>query len=151
MGPAGAQPGPPDVPAPTEAAAVRATIDALFDGMRAGDSAAVRDLFAAGARIRALDADAAAPAVETRTADAFAGAVGQPRSVVWDERVWDVDIRVDGPMASAWMPYVFYRGDERSHCGTNSLHLVRADGAWRIQHITYTRRRDCDVPPDVQK
>ena len=149
--PVRAQPDPPAPPAPTDVQAVRATIDALFDGMRAGDSAAVRPLFAPGARIRSLDVDTSAPAVETRTADAFAGAVGQPRDAVWDERIWDVEVRVDGPVASAWMPYVFYLGDERSHCGTNALHLVRPDGEWRIQHITYTRRDDCDVPPDVQK
>jgi len=145
-----AQPDPPSPPDPA-AQAVRASIDALFDGMRAGDSAAVRRLFAPGARIRSLDAGAADAAVETRTADAFAGSVGQPRDAVWDERVWDVEVRVDGPVASAWMPYVFYLGTERSHCGTNALHLVRPDGEWRIQHITYTRRDDCDVPPDVQK
>jgi len=149
--PAGAQPDPPEPPEPAEVRAVRATIDALFDGMRAGDSAAVRSLFASGARIRSLDVDAADAGVETRTADAFAGAVGQPRDAVWDERIWDVEVRVDGPVASVWMPYVFYLGDERSHCGTNAVHLVRPDGEWRIQHITYTRREDCDVPPDVQK
>jgi len=146
-----AQPGPPGPPEPAEVQAVRATIDALFDGMRARDSAAVRDLFAAGARVRSFDAGGADANVETRTPDAFAGAVGQPRDAVWDERIWDVKIRVDGPVASAWMPYVFYLGDERSHCGTNAFHLVRPNEEWRIQHITYTRREDCDVPPDVQK
>lgn len=146
-----AQPGPPRSPEQADVQAVRVTIDALFDGMRAGDSAAVRGLFAPGARVRALDADAEAPVVETRTADAFAAAVGQPRDAAWDERVWDVRIRVDGPVASAWMPYVFYVGDERSHCGTNALHLVRRGDAWRIQHIAYTRRQDCTVPSEVRK
>ena len=149
--PAVAQPTPPEPPDSPERQAVRATIDALFDGMRAGDSAAVRGLFASGAHIRSLDVGENDPGVEARTADAFAGTVGQPRDVVWDERVWDVEIRVDGPVAAAWMPYVFYLGDDRSHCGTNALHLVRPDGEWRIQHITYTRREDCDVPADVQK
>jgi len=146
-----AQPDPPDAPEPPDRAAVRATIDALFDGMRAGDSAAVRSLFAEGARIRSLDANDEAPEVETRTADDFARSVGQPREAVWDERIWDVEIRVDGPMATARMPYVFYVGDERSHCGVNNFHLVRVDGEWRVQHITYTRRQDCEVPPDVRK
>lgn len=149
--PAAAQPEPPDPPGQTQREAVRATIDALFGGMRAGDSAAVRGLFAKGARIRSLDADESESEVETRTADAFAQSVGQPREAVWDERIWDVDIHVDGPMATARMPYVFYVDDERSHCGVNSFHLVRPNGEWRIQHITYTRRQDCTVPPEVQK
>jgi hypothetical protein len=142
----------PDAPvSPGQEQAVRATLDALFDGMRAGDSTAVRSLFAPGARIRSVEVQGDAEAVETRTADEFARAVGQARDVMWDERIWDVDIRVDGPMAAAWMPYVFYVGDERSHCGVNSVHFVRRGDAWRIQHITYTRREECDVPPEVRK
>jgi len=146
-----AQPDPPASPGQEEARAVQATLDALFDGMRAGDSTAVRSLFAPSARIRAVEAQGEAEAGEIQTADDFARAVGQPRDVVWDERIWDVDIRVDGPMAAAWMPYVFYVGDERSHCGVNSVHLVRRADEWQIQHITYTRREDCDVPQEVQK
>jgi hypothetical protein len=85
-----AQSGPPRSPEQADVQAVRVTIDALFDGMRAGDSAAVR----------------------------------QPRDAAWDER---------------------------SHCGTNALHLVRRGDAWRIQHIAYTCRQDCTVPSEVRK
>lgn len=146
-----AQPDPTGAPAQSERQAVRATIDALFDGMRAGDSAAVRSLFASGAHIRSLNADDEQAGVKTRTANDFAQSVGQPRDAVWDERIWDVEIRVDGPMATARMPYVFYVGAERSHCGVNNVHFVRVDGAWRVQHITYTRREDCEVPQEVRK
>lgn len=144
-----AQPDPPDSSGQEQA--VRATLDALFDGMRAGDSTAVRSLFAPGARIRSVEAQGEVKLGEIRTADDFARTVGQARDAVWDERIWDADIRVDGPMAAAWMSYVFYVGDERSHCGVNSVHLVRRDNGWRIQHITYTRREDCDVPQEVRK
>jgi hypothetical protein len=150
VGPAQAQPGPPASPSRSPADAVRATLDAFFDGMRAGDSAAVRGLFAPDARIQALEAGDSL-SVDTRSANGFAGAVGAPRDVVWDERIWDVRIRVDGPMADAWMSYVFYLGEKRSHCGVNAMHLVRRDAAWKILRVTYTRRPDCTVPPEVQK
>jgi len=141
---------PADTSTSTPEDAVRATIDALFDGMRAGDSASVRTLFAEDAEIQSVEVGEEV-AVQSRTADDFAQAVGQPRSAVWDERIWDVDIRVDGPMATAWMPYVFYIDDERSHCGVNSFHLVRRADEWHIQHVTYTRREECDVPGEVRK
>lgn len=146
-----AQPSSADRSEQPGAQAVRATIDALFDGMRAGDSAAVRDLFAAGARIRSVQAQGARTVVDTETPEAFAQAVGQPHEAVWDERVWNVDIYTDGPMAAAWMPYVFYLGTHRSHCGVNSFHLVRRESEWRIQHITFTRREECAVPSEVKK
>jgi len=43
---------PDDAPASSPEQAVRATINALFDGMRAGDSTAVRAVFANNARLQ---------------------------------------------------------------------------------------------------
>ncbi|MEF8795456.1 MAG: nuclear transport factor 2 family protein [Salinivenus sp.] len=149
--PAQAQPDPPASPSRSPADAVRATIDALFDGMRAGDSAAVRAVFHDDARLHTALGPADTSAVSATSVDAFAEAVGQPRDRVWDERIWDVEIRVDGPLASAWVPYVFYRGDERSHCGVNAVQLVRTDAGWRLLQLTDTRRPDCTVPPEVRK
>ena len=145
-----AQPTPPGPPS-RDAAQVRATIDALFDGMRAGDSAAVRAVFHENARLHTALGPSDSTAVRTTRIDAFVEAVGQPHEKVWDERIWDVEIRVDGPLASAWVPYVFYLGDERSHCGVNAVQLVRRSEGWKILQLTDTRRQDCDVPADVQK
>lgn len=146
-----AQAQPDDRSAMAAEQAVRETIDALLEGMRAGDSGAVRAMFADSAQVHALTKTGDMTGVRGRSADAFAVAVGQPRDAVWDERVWDVEIRVDGPMATAWMPYVFYLGDEFSHCGVNAIHLVSHSDGWRIHQITYTRRQDCDVPAEVRK
>lgn len=140
--------------AQTDAAdAVRATIDRLFDGMRAGDSTAVRAVFAPGARIQSVQAEGDSTALDTRTDDDFVATVGTPRDATWDERIWDVQIQVDGPMATARTPYAFYLGDALSHCGVNAFHLVRRGTTWRILQITYTRvpSDDCEIPDDVRK
>ena len=146
---ASAQPNGGRAPAPE--AAVRAALDALFDGMRAGDSTAVRDVFHDGARLYTAVGPSDTAGVSQTPVDAFVESVGQPRERVWNERTWNVKVRVDGPLASAWVPYVFYRGDERSHCGVNAVQLVRGPDGWRILQLTDTRRQACDVPPEVQK
>jgi hypothetical protein len=130
---------------------VRATIDALFDGMRAGDSAAVRAVFHPKARLHTALGPSDTSGVRATPVDAFAEAVGRPHEKVWDERIWDVEIQIDGPLASAWVPYVFYLGDERSHCGVNAVQLVRRQDDWKILQLTDTRRQDCTVPAEVQK
>jgi hypothetical protein len=147
----------PSAPAqPTEASsgpkdAVRATIDALFDGMRAGDSWAVRAVFHENARLHTALGPGDTTSVRATPVDAFVEAVGEPHEKVWDERIWDVDIQVDGPLASAWVPYVFYHGTERSHCGVNAMQFVRSGDGWTILQLTDTRRQECDVPEEVQK
>jgi hypothetical protein len=146
-----AQPTPPTPPAQTAEERVRATIDALFDGMRAGDSAAVRAVFHEDARLHTALGPADTSALGGTPVGAFVEAVGRPRDRVWDERIWDVEVRVDGPLASAWVPYVFYLGEERSHCGVNALQLVRTGAGWRILQLTDTRRDRCAVPDEVRK
>jgi hypothetical protein len=49
------------------------------------------------------------------------------------------------------VPYVFYHGTERSHCGVNALQLVQQGNDWRIVQLTDTRRQGCDVPAEVRK
>ena len=131
--------------------AVRARIDALFDGMRAGDSTAVRSVFHSDARLHTALGPSDTTALESTPIDGFVAAVGQPHERVWDERVWDVEIRVDGPLASAWVPYVFYLGDERSHCGVNAMQFVHTEAGWKILQLIDTRRQECDVPAEVRK
>ena len=138
--------------ADSEEVAVRAVIDRLFDGMRAGDSTAVRASFAPSMRLMTVATRDGGSMLRETPADRFVEAVGSPHDAVWDERIWDVAIRRDGPLASAWVPYAFYLGDELSHCGTNAVQLAKLDEAWKIVQITDTRRTDCAdfVPGAVQ-
>lgn len=134
-------------PAITPEDSVRATIRALFDGMRAGDSTAVRRVFHPDARLMTATAEG----VQATDIGRFVEAVGSPRDDVWDERTYDVQVRMDGPLAAAWVPYAFYRGDAFSHCGVNTVQFARSDGQWRILHLVDTRRSDCDLPASVRE
>lgn len=127
------------VPTDTAEASVRATIQELFDGMRAGDADVVREVFHPEARLFTATADT----LRGTDIERFAEAVGAPRDEVWDERTHDVTVDVDGPMASAWVPYVFYRGDTFSHCGINAVQLVWHQNRWQILQLVDTRREDC--------
>ena len=135
---------------PGHQADVRAVIGELFDGMRAGDSTAVKETFAPSMRLMTVMPRNGEIAVLETPAERFLAAVGSPHEEVWDERIWDVRVRVDGPLATAWVPYAFYLGDDFSHCGVNAFQFARLSAGWKILQITDTRRTDCDVPADVQ-
>lgn len=123
--------------------AVRATVTRLFDGMRARDTAAVRSVFHPDARLmRSMQQNGAYRIAQTPI-DAFVGALGQSE-VAWDERVGEIEVRVDDGLATAWMPYRFYAGDEFSHCGVNAIQLARVGDEWLMVQIVDTSRRDCE-------
>lgn len=133
-------------PSGVQADSVLAPVHALFDGMRAGDSTAVRAALHSVATLYSVSQNPQGETVVRETPmDRFIEAVGAPHDAVWDERLGDAEVRIDGDLATVWVPYAFYLGDAFSHCGTNAFHLARADGSWRILHTTDTRRRtDCD-------
>lgn len=134
-----------------EEAAVRAVVDRLFDAMRAGDSTAVRSVFHPEGRLIAVQESDDGVVVRTLPADAFVQAVGQPHDEVWDERIWDVEIDVDGRLAAAWMEYAFHLGTELGHCGVNAFMLSKGSDGWVVTQIADTRRTEgCEVPESVR-
>lgn len=133
-----------------EEVAVMAVVEAMFDAMRAGDSAAMRAVLHPSATGASVSVREGVPTL-TREAslDGFVQAVGTPHEEVWDERIWDAEVRVDGNLATAWMEYAFYAGDEFSHCGVDAFQLFKGEDGWKVFHVADTRRREgCDMPED---
>ncbi|MCF0057727.1 nuclear transport factor 2 family protein [Dyadobacter sp. CY356] len=130
------------VKAQSQDAAVRASVDKLFDGMRSGDSSTVRSVFIPQSTLTSVSTNAK-DSVMTHVSktDDFVAAIGKPHTEKWDERIYDVKISVDGPMAIVWAPYKFYRGDTFSHCGVNVFTMIKTKNGWKINTITDTRRK----------
>jgi hypothetical protein len=79
--------------------------------------------------------------VLSEVVDSFLYFVTKPHSEIYDERIRFDIVKVDADLAMAWTPYKFYIGEKFSHCGVNSFQLIRLNGAWKIQYIIDTRRR----------
>jgi len=128
-------------------AAVVAVVVQLFDGMRAGDSAMVRSTFAPDARLVSTSIRDGQPALQSVEIDRFVEAVGTPHEEVWDERLWNVEVRIDANLATVWTEYAFYLGEELSHCGVDAFQLFRSRDGWKIFQIADTRRGadTCDI------
>ena len=139
-GPASAQPDPGSA-RPVEA--VRAAVAQLFDGMRARDTTAVRAVLHPEARFSTVTRAGETHALQPGDPDAFVAALAAS-TVTWDERLGEVDVRVDDGLATAWMAYRFYAGDRFSHCGVNAMQLVQDAAGWRILNLVDTRRQGCE-------
>lgn len=133
------------VPAQDEAGAL-AAVEQVFEGMRTADPDMVRSVFADDARFAVLaDADGRS-AIRGQAVDSWIEAIGDSGGR-WDEQVYDLDVRVDGTMASVWAPYTFYLDGSISHCGINSIELLHDGEGWKVTQISDTRRREgCPDP-----
>jgi hypothetical protein len=124
-----------------EESAVQAVVRRLFDGMRARDSAVVRSVFHPEARFTSVVVRGDTTRVVVEGVDGFIAAVGRGGEP-WDERLTSTEVRVDETIASVWAAYEFYAGDRFSHCGVDSIELLRTPDGWKITQLSDTRRRE---------
>jgi len=120
---------------------VLGVVQRLFDGMRTADSAVVRSVFHPDARLIRAGVRDGQPAVSISGIDGFVLAVGGATEV-WDERLYDPSVQIDGNLASVWTEYTFHRGTEFSHCGVDAIQLVRTTEGWKIISLADTMRRE---------
>ena len=126
---------------------VMEVINQLFDGMRKGDSAMVSAVFDKNVRLATIDTRDNVPRFREGSLRRFLNAVGTPHENVWDEKIWDPIVEIDGNMATVWVNYAFYVGDQFSHCGVNAFQLFKSATGWKIVNLTDTRRKDnCQEP-----
>ncbi|HSJ10683.1 MAG TPA: nuclear transport factor 2 family protein [Longimicrobiales bacterium] len=120
-------------------AAVVATVNALFDAMRTRDTAAIRRLSHPELRLYVPGMQEGRPVTRTSTLQEFIASVVRG-NVVFDERAYDPEVRIDGNLAAVWTYYEFRLGERFSHCGIDAFHLARAADGWRITALSYTTR-----------
>jgi len=128
--------------AQTAADSVKAVINQFFDGMRNVDVPMVTTSFADSAILQTIVNRQGKVSVRNEPIAGFANVITQQQKGDLDERIQFETIKIDGPMAMAWTPYKFYYKGQFSHCGVNSFQLVKINGAWKIQYIIDTRRRE---------
>lgn len=130
----------------TDSMEVRSVIDQLFFGMKSGDSSIVAATFHPEIQMMTTFTDKEGkPQAHKGSASEFKNAVGTPHEEIWDERISNVEIQIDGNLAQVWMDYSFYVDDNFSHCGVNAIQLLKTESGWKMVHLADTRRRtDCN-------
>ena len=116
-----------------EERAVIAAGQALFDAMEALDPEAFRDTMVPEGFLMAVGFET----MQRTTRDRFAARLADQTQPMF-ERMWDPLVRIDGPVATLWAPYDFYRGIEFSHCGTDAFQLAKTPDGWKVTLISYT-------------
>ena len=131
----------------TETAAIKQTVNTLFDAMRNGDSTLLRSVFSKDMVLQSVSDDKEGKALlSTEKADEFVKAIGTPHTAVYNERIVFDAIKIDGDLASVWAPYKFYLGDKFNHCGVDVFQLMKTAGGWKVIYIVDTRRKDNCIP-----
>jgi hypothetical protein len=125
----------------SDEAELLAVVNAVFDGMKKSDTALVRRQFHPKARMITVDARSPGPRIE-ESIDGWIESLGRPRTEVFDEKLSNVRVQIDGSLASVWADYKFFRNTTLNHCGVDHFLMVKEGGAWKIIELADTRRRE---------
>ncbi|MEZ4778625.1 MAG: nuclear transport factor 2 family protein [Flavobacteriaceae bacterium] len=66
----------------------------------------------------------------------------RPADQIWEEKLLDYKVQIDGNLAHVWTPYEFWLNGTFSHCGANAFTLAKTETGWKILHLIDSRRRE---------
>lgn len=127
---------------PDPAEDVESVIKTLFDAMRAADGAAFRSAITEDVQFQRVTRKEGKAVLTTSDMEQFIRTVEQSAAGSLDEQLSAISINTDGDLATAWMNYTFYYDGKFSHCGVNSMNLLKTESGWKIFSIVDTRRQD---------
>lgn len=73
--------------------------------------------------------------------DFFRSIATIPNTILFEEKLLDYSIQVDGAMAHVWTPYEYHLNGKLSHKGVNAFTLFKDNGLWKIVYLIDTRRK----------
>ncbi len=126
---------------PDEIAAIR-VVQKLFDAMSAHDTEAAKLVLIPEGRMVAVRENGT---VSGSTQEQFAARLSTIKEPIL-ERMWNPKVLVQGRIAQVWAEYDFWRSGKFSHCGIDSVSLVKAEEGWKIAGISYTMQTTACAP-----
>lgn len=134
------------VRAQSEERAVTAAVQRLFDAMARRDAAAARKLMLPEGRLFSVHQETSevrAGPTNLQWAEALADGNGR-----YLERMWNPKVMIHGRIAVLWAKYDFHLNGRFSHCGVDSIDLVKTSEGWKIAGGLYTvERKGCSPSP----
>lgn len=128
----------------TSEAEVKAAIEAFFEAFHKQDTVALKTMAKGNIKMQSISKNKDGKNVLNEIDySQFISSIGSiPKGRLFEEKLLDYQIRVDGDMANAWTPYEFWFGGNFSHCGVNSFQLLKEDDGWKIIYLVDTRRKE---------
>lgn len=126
--------------AEVEQAAVLETVDAALAAISAQDDLALAALLVPGALFyREGRGSDGKPKADAFPAPAMLDSLKGPKKGFSELRTGTPTVLIRNGVAHVWTPYSFDIEGKRSHCGVDSISLLKVDAVWRIASFGWTR------------
>ncbi|MDB4148575.1 nuclear transport factor 2 family protein [Flavobacteriaceae bacterium] len=124
---------------------LKSVVNTFFEGFHSKDSLLIVSVIDKSFDLNSTSLKEDNGVLTNINGDNFVSAIiSRPDSPVWKEKLLSFNIKIDGPLANVWVDYEFWIDDKLSHCGANSIHLLKKKSGWKIFNITDSRRINCN-------
>ena len=124
---------------------LQSVVKTFFEGFHNKDSLVIASVIDSKFDLNSTSLKEGKGVLTNINGDNFVSAIiSRPDSPVWKEKLLSFNIKIDGPLANVWVDYEFWIDDKLSHCGANSIHLLKKKSGWKIFNITDSRRINCN-------
>ena len=121
---------------------VKDVIVTFFKGFHAKDSTIIKSVCAENMILQSIAESSKGSQIKNQNPQDFYRSIATiPSTMLFEERVLEYSIQVDGAMAHVWTPYEFYVNNKLSHKGVNAFTLFKDNGLWKIVYLIDTRRK----------
>jgi hypothetical protein len=121
---------------------VKQVVVTFFKGFHAKDSITIKSVCADKMILQSISESSKGTQLKNDSAQDFFRSIATiPNTILFEEKLLDYSIQVDGSMAHVWTPYEFYLNNKLSHKGVNAFTLFKDNGLWKIVYLIDTRRK----------
>ncbi|MEP6647577.1 MAG: nuclear transport factor 2 family protein [Saprospiraceae bacterium] len=130
---------------------IRAVVDKMLHSMLQKDTATLKKCFIPGVQLMTYAHDYKGNYfAKYQTVYDFLNQVVLISDMEIEEVLTGWQCYIDEGMASVWAPYEYFNDGKFSHCGVNSMQLMKVRGEWKITQISDTRRKnECINDKDI--
>lgn len=121
---------------------VKQVVVTFFKGFHAKDSITMKSVCTDKMILQSISESSKGTQLKNDSAQDFFRSIATiPNTILFEEKLLDYSIQVDGAMAHVWTPYEFYVNNKLSHKGVNAFTLFKDNGLWKIVYLIDTRRK----------
>jgi hypothetical protein len=121
---------------------VKQVVVTFFKGFHAKDSITMKSVCAEKMILQSISETSKGNQLTNENPHSFYLSIATiPPTILFEERILNYSIQVDGAMAHVWTPYEFYVNNKFSHKGVNAFTLFKENEQWKIVYQIDTRRK----------
>ena len=128
---------------------IQSVVETFFKGFHEKDSTVINSVLNNSFNLNSISYKENNAVLKSYIGDTFISAViSRNDNPVWTEKLMSFEIKIDGPLANAWVEYEFWLDGKLSQIkfgegSFTSIHLIKEKNGWKIFNITDSRRFNC--------